>query len=243
VTPRFRDRFLILWLAGFAAAFLVLPYAFALQRAALEQVQLPLPVLVLASAAQTAVLLAVAVLLGLRAADAVGLRTPLTDALAFRRGVGEAFASLGPVRAAVIGALAGSLIIGLDVLVFAPLLGPGGMPAVEAPGRLAGLLASFYGGITEELLMRLLLVSGIAWILRGRAMWIAIVLAALVFGVGHLPTLAVIGPLTALGVARAIVLNTVGGIAFGWLYWRRGLEAAMIAHFAAGIVLHVLVTI
>jgi hypothetical protein len=26
---------------------------------------------------------------------------------------------------------------------------------------------------------------------------------------------------------------------FGWLYWRRGLEAAIVAHFAADLVLHV----
>ena len=38
-----------------------------------------------------------------------------------------------------------------------------------------------------------------------------------------------------------VVLNSLAGIAFGWLYWRRGLEAAMIAHFAADLVLHVLV--
>ena len=29
-------------------------------------------------------------------------------------------------------------------------------------------------------------------------------------------------------------------IAFGWLYWRRGILLAMVAHFSADIVLHVL---
>ncbi|MDD3715217.1 MAG: CPBP family intramembrane metalloprotease, partial [Atribacterota bacterium] len=32
----------------------------------------------------------------------------------------------------------------------------------------------------------------------------------------------------------------VAGLAFGWLYWTRGLESSMIAHFSADIVLHVL---
>ncbi len=41
-------------------------------------------------------------------------------------------------------------------------------------------------------------------------------------------------------VARALVLNGVGGVVFGWLYWRRGLLAAMVAHFSADVVLHVL---
>ena len=58
----------------------------------------------------------------------------------------------------------------------------------------------------------------------------AIILAALLFGVGHLPATALIVPLTPVVIARAIVLNGIGGLLFGWLYWRRSLEAAMIAH-------------
>jgi membrane protease YdiL (CAAX protease family) len=42
-------------------------------------------------------------------------------------------------------------------------------------------------------------------------------------------------------IARALILNGIPGIAFGWLYWRRGLEAAMVAHFSADLVLHVLI--
>jgi membrane protease YdiL (CAAX protease family) len=41
-------------------------------------------------------------------------------------------------------------------------------------------------------------------------------------------------------ILRAVLLNGLGGIVFGYLYWKRGLEAAMIAHFSADIVLHVL---
>jgi hypothetical protein len=35
-------------------------------------------------------------------------------------------------------------------------------------------------------------------------------------------------------------LNGVLGVAFGRLYWKKGLESAMIAHFSADIVLHVI---
>jgi hypothetical protein len=37
---------------------------------------------------------------------------------------------------------------------------------------------------------------------------------------------------------RAILLNGVVGVATGYLYWRYGLEAAILAHFSADIVLH-----
>jgi membrane protease YdiL (CAAX protease family) len=41
-------------------------------------------------------------------------------------------------------------------------------------------------------------------------------------------------------VIKVILLNAVGGIIFGWLYWKKGLESAMISHFSADIVLHVI---
>ena len=62
---------------------------------------------------------------------------------------------------------------------------------------------------------------------------------ALLFGLGHLPATAVVWPLTPLVVARALLLNGLGGLVFGWLYWRRGLLAAIVAHVGADLVLHV----
>ena len=73
--------------------------------------------------------------------------------------------------------------------------------------------------------------------------WIANILAAVLFGLGHLPTMASLVPLTPLVIVRTVVLNGLLGILFGWLYWRRGLEAAMISHFSADIVLHVLLAL
>jgi membrane protease YdiL (CAAX protease family) len=77
----------------------------------------------------------------------------------------------------------------------------------------------------------------------GPVFWAANILAALLFGLGHLPATAMLVPLTPLVVARAVLLNGLPGIAFGWLYWKRGLEAAMIAHFSADIVLHFLLAL
>ena len=65
-------------------------------------------------------------------------------------------------------------------------------------------------------------------------------LAAILFGAGHLPATALIWPLTGAVLARAFVLNGLVGVAAGWLYWRKGILLAMAAHFSADIVLHVL---
>jgi len=74
-------------------------------------------------------------------------------------------------------------------------------------------------------------------------LWIANVLAAVLFGLGHLPATSALLPLTPLFVTRAIVLNGLLGVAFGYLYMTRGLESAMISHFSADIVLHVLLAL
>ncbi|GAB4179529.1 MAG: hypothetical protein Fur006_12860 [Coleofasciculaceae cyanobacterium] len=67
--------------------------------------------------------------------------------------------------------------------------------------------------------------------------WVAIVTAAILFGVGHLPAAATVWPLTPVVIARTITLNALLGIPFGFLYWRWGLEY-VIAHFVADLVLH-----
>lgn len=35
-----------------------------------------------------------------------------------------------------------------------------------------------------------------------------------------------------------LTLNGFGGVIFGWLYIRRGLEAVMIAHFPGDVIIH-----
>ena len=103
--------------------------------------------------------------------------------------------------------------------------------------------------ITEELLTRLFLLSlfalGARRLLTPTAdglpaapFWLANGLAALLFGLGHIPSGLGSVPLTPAVWAYVLVLNGICGMVFGWLYWRKGLEAAMVAHFMVDIVLH-----
>ncbi len=70
--------------------------------------------------------------------------------------------------------------------------------------------------------------------------WPANVLAALVFGLMHLPQLGRIAAPTPTAIAAVLLGNGIVGVAFGWLYWRRSLVAAILAHFAADVMLHVM---
>ena len=68
--------------------------------------------------------------------------------------------------------------------------------------------------------------------------WGAILLSALLFGAGHLPTLFALGPAPPQAIARVLLLNGAAGILFGWLYVRHGLLASMVAHASADLVVH-----
>jgi membrane protease YdiL (CAAX protease family) len=67
-----------------------------------------------------------------------------------------------------------------------------------------------------------------------------VVIAAIVFGLGHLPATAMAMEITPAVILRAVLLNGILGVVFGWLFYRKGLEFAMISHFSVDIVLHVL---
>ena len=73
--------------------------------------------------------------------------------------------------------------------------------------------------------------------LRDATIWTAIVLTAFVFGVVHLPQVAALYGLNGTRVAYVLLMNGAGGVVCGWLYWRRGLFAAIAAHICADLVL------
>lgn len=154
-------------------------------------------------------------------------------------------------RVVLTGLALGLGMILLDVYIFVPRL-TAELQVVGEIGRPSawqGFLAAFYGGIVEEVMMRFFLMTLLAWIgskisrneegdPTSAVFWAAILISGLIFGLGHLPTAVAMGiSLTPLYVIRTLVLNGVG-IIYGWLYWKRGLESAMLAHFSTDIVVH-----
>ena len=254
--------FFILLAASIFGVVAVLPYALALQADALAKINLPIPLPLLLSlqVLQSAVMFAIAILVGLFLANRMGLGLPILEAKLAGEGVAARLKAI-LLPSILLGVAASILIILLDQFVFQPgLLAQLGSAAnalnlkTAQPAAWKGLLASSYGGINEEILLRLFLFSLLAWLGKfvshnseGRptlaVLWIANILAAILFGLGHLPATAMLIELTPLVILRAIVLNGLAGIAFGYLYWTRGLESAMLAHFSADIVLHVLLVL
>lgn len=230
---------------GAVAVLLLFPYLLATMPQAFAKVPVSLPVIALAQCAQGFVLLLLASLAGLRMGHAAGLGSPWLRALRF----GRPRPPQAWLRAVALGVAAAIVIVALSPIFDARMPAPmHPLPdASAASASWAGFLASFYGGIAEELQLRLFLMTLVVWTFVKLArrspgpaiFWIAIALAALLFGAGHLPAAARIWPLDGVVILRTIALNGIGGLAFGWLYWRQGLESAILGHFCADLVLHV----
>ena len=153
-----------------------------------------------------------------------------------------------PLSATLVVALIGGLgIILPDLLYFGKYI-PVIMDSYSVKPTVPYLLASvIYGGICEEVMLRLFFLTLLAWILhklfsRGREMpsdgvlIAANVLAALLFAAGHLPaTFLTIGA-SPMILARCFLLNGSFGLLFGWLYRKYGLRYAMIAHAGCHVV-------
>ncbi len=244
--------FAILYGAALIGIACVMPYTLELTGDAINKAQArmrqPRWVLVLLQSAQSVVLFGVATGLGLLVASHIGLGAPLLEGLlAGKHVAAQALAIIAP--ALLLGVLSASVVLILEVAVFWPRLPQAMRDHFPIPALWKRLLASFYGGIDEEILLRLFLLSLLAWLIGfawhvpgGRptlgAFWLANISAAVVFGLGHLPATAALIRLTPVLIVRAILLNGIVGIAAGYLFWRYGLEAAMLAHFSADIVLH-----
>ena len=239
--------FFILLAACVITSFMVLPYSLSLVS---SEIEITMKLMLLAFL-QSLVMFAVMIFLGLLLSKQTGMGLP------FLQGLLEGKPHTVKFRSILLpsmgwGILAGLLIV-LLMIPFNKLI-PELQTSETSIAAWKSILASFYGGIAEEVLLRLFIVSLLVWITfkikktkEGLppvwGVWTAIILASVIFGIGHLPATSLIVPLTWLVITRAIVLNGIGGIIFGWLYWKKGLESAIIAHFCADIVLHVLTPI
>jgi hypothetical protein len=111
------------------------------------------------------------------------------------------------------------------------------------------VVIAFDSAVLEEIIFRLFLISSVVWVAsklwqiqkppNPEIFWIINAVIAIGFGIAHLPQWSSITPLTPLVILIVVFLNSVGGLTFGYLFYANGLEAAIMAHFVADIMLHV----
>lgn len=261
--PRWKASFrgvIALFILGMTGVVALAAYSVPSLRSIPELQGLSFPLLLLFAAANSTILLAVFVLLGAATAPRIGLRSHVYAWVTGRNSEWNQFRD--SLRTSIGLGVALFAVIGILDVLFALFVQLETGTVVSDAESLRVLAESIpmrllYGGITEELLLRWGLMAPVAWLIwRGRVrlgiftespsdgtMWAAVVVSAVLFGIGHLPALAASFELTPALVVRTVVLNTIGGLGFGWLFWRRSLETAMVAHMMFHVVLVVVSTL
>lgn len=235
--------FYILLGLGLLSVICVFPYVLTVQGETISKIGQPLGIIFIAQFVQSLILFSIAIFLGLFFTERIYFQLPLISAMIARK---DRKAILDDIlaKSVLIGA-ATALIIYMTDIVFTS-LGASISTHQDLVPVWQKLLAAFYGGISEEILMRLFLMTFFIWTgmklsrhtqPTNTVISISIMLAAIIFGIGHLPITASLTALSPLIVLRAVVLNGIGGVIFGCLFWKKGLESAMIAHFTADIFL------
>ncbi len=240
----------LLALLGLLAALLSLPYIYGLLGDVLVESRLELGLSEIVFngilIVQAATIYAIAALIGGLIYRKAGFRLPLLESALGDEDKTVDLKSWSLWSAGTGVALAAVVIVG-DYL-FYRLGSPLSFVETELPAWWTGLLAAFSAGIGEELLMRFFLMTLLTLMFlnllrmpRTAAVWSAIILVALVFGALHLPATAELVELTPIIIVRAMLLNGIAGVAFGLLYWKLGLESAMVAHILTDVIVHGLV--
>ena len=147
-----------------------------------------------------------------------------------------------PLLKAGICSVIGGILFSLDKWTFGRWIPEVGA-SYDAPITLNNWLGSvLYGGVVEELMLRLFFMSLLAWLIWKiffrreekvpvKVLVIANVVAALLFAAGHLPaTFVLFGELTPMILLRCFLLNGSFGLLFGYLYRKFGIQYAMVSH-------------
>lgn len=224
-----------------------IPYMMATMGDTLADANVPVSTVVIASIVQGAILAFVLGWLGLMMGEAVGLDAPIFRSWISKTGA-VGFQKRDVWQAVILGIIGTLVTIGLELLVFRPLIPEiASMDSKVSP--LVGMLTFLQGGVYEEVQLRLFLMTLIVWVLakmfrkqqglKPWIYWVGIIGTALLFGIAHLPAVQqIFGEITPILLVRTIILNGVIGLLCGYLYWKKGLEYAMIAHAIGDIILH-----
>ena len=229
LTKRF---YIILWICCIIGSCAVFPYIYFLN---VLPSSIPLGKLFILITTQAAILYGIVCWL-------VYLLIPKTDL--------SPFSHAKVVKPIVYTAILCGILVGLVIFVLDKTIFHQSIVMDIHPPLWSGLLASLYGAINEEVLLRLFLFTLIYFLLiksfkktgkhRSLLLWVTTVIVAFVFGLGHLVVAFKMIPPSGFEIFRILLQNTIPGIVFGWLYWTRGFFASVLAHFVADLLIHLL---
>jgi membrane protease YdiL (CAAX protease family) len=187
------------------------------------------------SLVQPSILLLLAVIAGTILHTKVGLSVPTIAAVLKIEPPQIKFAS--QIKWGVLLGILIGIVVAVVAFVFRPVI-PQELVEFNNKITLTPVARLCYGGFTEELLMRFGFMTFIVWVvskitkkLNRSTYWMGIIASTLLFAVGHFPIVFVtIAHPTLLLLLYVLIGNSIAGMVFGWLYWKKGLESACVAH-------------
>ncbi|MCC5911076.1 MAG: CPBP family intramembrane metalloprotease [Clostridiaceae bacterium] len=243
---------LLLALVCFVAGFFILPYQLEVLETTLpeqyaeiiEMLPFPMGIMLILTAFQFFVISFILSFVGIKLARKTGFSLNILDSMIGKEKV--VIDKKATLLSIVIGMILGLIIIGADRFYFQyeiPMMGQN-TPQFSLLGLITGVL---YGGVFEEIAVRLFFMSLLIWLfakvlkcnteeISSKFYWLAIFISLVLFAVLHLPaTEMFFGEVTPMLLTRGLLLNGIGGLFFGYLYWKKGFEYAILSHMVAHI--------
>lgn len=240
--------FWFLFLVAELSVIASVPYGVTISGDAIYDIGVSPPILLATQVARGTVLLIISLITGLILGKRVGLRTPVLESLFVGRGLPAGFYS--SVKLSVfLGVLLGTIIFVADRFVFSAGIEPLTV-ILSSPPLWQRFLYSFYAGIVEEIILRFFFVTLLVWISwkikrtseglpTDTGVWISILLVGVIYSISYLSALSISVDSNPLLTAGILLVSLMTGGTFGWLYWKKGLEASIIANVTATMTLFV----
>ncbi len=155
------------------------------------------------------------------------------------------FEKEGIIAAIIVSLAGGVLLIYLDVFLFNNYLVAVAESYITKPTFEYIMAALTYGGVVEEIMMRLFLMSFVAFIIKKingedeistKNLIISNVISSILFAAGHLPAMEQMMGLSSFTIFRCFLLNGGISLLFGRIYRKYGIQYSMLAHVGVHII-------
>ncbi|RHW76268.1 CPBP family intramembrane glutamic endopeptidase [Colwellia sp. RSH04] len=242
-----RKLFFTLSFLGFVGVWSILAFIpMLLEVTLIQDIPLTVSQLQLVSALQTGLMVVLMSWLGCKFANRVNLHAPIIEAVLNKKNFQHKL--IKAIQPTLVGGVLGGLLMVAFSFISMPYL-PVEFVKIGEQLNPSWYTRLLYGGITEEILIRWGMMSLLVWLMykfiqknneevSSKYFIIAIVITSMLFGIGHLPVINLLGAEMTVGlVSYIIIANSLFGFIAGWLFWKYGLESAIAAHMIAHIVM------
>jgi hypothetical protein len=234
--------FWLLFMLSEISMFGALPYSLSISGDIIYSFGVSIPMVLAAQFAQGTAFFALSIFTGLFLGKKIGLRAPMLESLFDGRGLSVKFGK--SLKTSVfLGVSIGLFMFIADrfiyLISFDSLL-----VYVLSPPLWQRLMYSFYVCMVEEIILRFFLLTLLIWITwkikkdsnglpTKFGIYMSIISVSIIYGIGNIYSISSSLQLNNMIYAGTFIFNIISGIAFGWLYWKKGIEFAIISNLVA----------